>query len=101
MDLPEHVKSQWLRLFASRPEVKRAIVFGSRARGDGEPRSDIDLAIEAPQASDKQWLDLWYRLRDESDSLLIVDVLRMEEAPQALRQRILTEGKVLYERCSD
>ncbi|MCK6629918.1 MAG: nucleotidyltransferase domain-containing protein [Anaerolineae bacterium] len=34
--------------------MKQVILFGSRARGDAEVRSDIDLAIVAPAASGRQ-----------------------------------------------
>jgi predicted nucleotidyltransferase len=30
----------------SRPYIKRVYLFGSRARGDSRPESDVDLAIE-------------------------------------------------------
>jgi len=101
MDLPSRLKDQWSQLFAAHPEVKRAIVFGSRARSDAEKRSDVDLAIEAPEATARQWLDLWYSLKEESDTLLVVDVVRLEEASAELRHEILSEGEVLYERKQD
>ncbi len=101
MILPERVRSQWLRLFASRPEVQRAIVFGSRARGDAEPRSDVDLIILAPEATPEQWVDLWYKLKEDSETLLAIDVFRWEEASEELKQRVLADGEVLYERSKD
>jgi len=101
MNLPNRLKDQWCQLFAAQPEVKRAIVFGSRARDDAEKRSDVDLAIEAPEATARQWLDLWYSLREESDTLLVVDVVRLEEASAELRHEILSKGEVLYERKQD
>ena len=47
MDLsPSLVQS--IRGIASRyPEVKKVALFGSRARGDNQPNSDIDLAVWA------------------------------------------------------
>jgi uncharacterized protein len=82
---------------AARPEVQCIILFGSRARGDATARSDIDLAIEAPQATRRQWLELT-SLVEEAPTLLPIDLVRLEEAPPALRTRILAEGKTLYER---
>ena len=37
-----------LDLIRAVPAVRRIVVFGSRAVGDEEERSDIDLAISAP-----------------------------------------------------
>lgn len=82
---------------AAQPEVVRVILFGSRARGDSGPRSDIDLAIEAPNASRRQWLD-WEARIEAGDTLLRIDVLRWNEASSAMRQRIAAEGQVLYDR---
>ena len=36
-------------------EVESVILFGSRARGDANPRSDIDLAISAPEMKRSRW----------------------------------------------
>ncbi|MZP28190.1 nucleotidyltransferase domain-containing protein [Heliobacterium undosum] len=80
-----------------RPEVERIILFGSRARGDHEERSDIDLAIVAPDATQRQWFDILDAV-EEADTLYSIDVLRWEEVSNALRDRIANEGKVLYER---
>jgi predicted nucleotidyltransferase len=57
VDLPEHVRQQLVQLLSEHPEVAQAILFGSRSRGDAAPRSDIDLAIVAPTATSRQWLD--------------------------------------------
>lgn len=96
--LPEVLMGQWKReLFPRRP-IKRVILFGSRAREDAGERADIDLAIEAPQATRKEWLDICSFLREDSQTLLSIDVVRLEEAPSELREKILKEGIVLYER---
>ncbi|MFO1187730.1 MAG: nucleotidyltransferase domain-containing protein [Alphaproteobacteria bacterium] len=85
------------RAVAVFPEVRRVILFGSRARGDARPRSDIDLAIEAPGASSVRWFEI-LEAADEAPTLLKVDLLRLDEAPQDLADRIRREGRVIYER---
>ncbi|HVM96202.1 MAG TPA: nucleotidyltransferase domain-containing protein [Candidatus Acidoferrales bacterium] len=82
---------------ATHPQVDRVWLFGSRARGEARERSDIDLAIEAPGADRREWLELC-RIVEEADTLLPIDVVRLEEAPELLRQQVRTEGKILYER---
>src|SRR5690606_4806710 len=36
-------------------KVKRVILFGSRARGDHQPRSDVDLAFEFEKSKQSAW----------------------------------------------
>jgi predicted nucleotidyltransferase len=82
---------------AAHPEVRRVILFGSRARGTAQERADVDLAIEAPGATSRQWLDLLAEL-EEAPTLLCIDAVRLEEAPAGLRLRIAAEGRTLFER---
>jgi predicted nucleotidyltransferase len=96
IDLSEKLQRHLIQLLSTRPEVKQLILFGSRVRGDAEARSDIDLAIVAPTASPRQWLEITFLL-EEADTLLPIDVVRWEEASAPLQERILAEGKILYE----
>lgn len=42
------------------PEISRAIVYGSRARGDSRPDSDIDVAVELDGGNlDESLLAIW------------------------------------------
>lgn len=84
------------QLFMSYPEIEQTILFGSRARGDFSERSDIDLIIKAPNISKERWIDLAFRIAE-----LGIDILLWEEAPETLRQRVLKEGRLLYERNQD
>lgn len=83
-----------LRCFA---QIERIYLFGSRARGDALPRSDIDLAIACPEADAHVWADI-YETVDSADTLLKIDVIRLEEAAPELTARITAEGQLLYER---
>lgn len=82
---------------AETPEIERVVLFGSRARADYDPRSDIDLAIECPSAS----RDTWQHIRDTIENtrtLLFIDLVRLDTAPDASRTKVNEEGIVLYER---
>lgn len=82
------------------PEIRRVILFGSRAREDAWSRSDIDLAIDAPADS----ISLWERVMEIGDSLetlLPVDIVFLKQAPPGLAERIRAEGVVIYERNAD
>ena len=76
-----------LRRFA---QIERIYLFGS-------PRSDIDLAIACPGANARVWADICEAV-DGADTLLKIDVVRLDEAAPELAGRILTEGRLLYER---
>jgi len=94
--LPEAIRRLVSRLGAE-PSVLRVILFGSRARGDAEPRSDVDLAVDAPGLDAREWLRL-ADLAEQADTLLKVDLVRLDEAPAELRARIEAEGRTIHER---
>ncbi len=81
------------------PFVDKIVLFGSRARGNHYDRSDIDLAVFCDQASDAEWQQVLDCLcEDRIDTLLKVDCVRFEHSSAALKEHIMTEGKVLYEK---
>ena len=77
------------------PDVNYVILYGSRARGDEGPGSDIDLAIDASDMSDQTFALLWNAL----DDLLIIfsmDVVHIQALKnQPLLQAIRNEGFTL------
>lgn len=82
-----------IRELARRHGIRKAILFGSRARGDYSPKSDIDLALSGGE------IDL-FRLdvEDETSTLLRFDVVNMDHALQTeLLESIRKEGLVIYE----
>jgi uncharacterized protein len=83
---------------ARHPAVERVWLFGSRARGDNFERSDIDLAIEAPAMSQDDWSRTKLDFEDEAPTLLLIDLVRLEDAPELLREQIRGEGIIVYER---
>ena len=88
--LPPSVRPLVARL-AAEPGVRRVVLFGSRARGDGRERSDVDLALDAPGLSRAEWVRLWADAQ-EADTLYRIDLVRLDEAPVAFRERIEAEG---------
>ena len=80
--------------FARARGARRVTLFGSRARGDAGPRSDIDIAVEgcADMAAFREDVEerLW--------SLLSVDIVDLDRrVSPGLRASIEREGKVIYE----
>ncbi len=74
-------------------------LYGSRARGDHSPRSDIDLAILCPSASQREWLKI-LEIIEESDTLLQIDCVWLDELKDSdsLKEKILRQGKSLYQK---
>jgi uncharacterized protein len=73
-------------------------VFGSFARGDDRPDSDLDLAVVFPVGtSSEERFDRALRLGVELERRLgtSVDLIDLAEAPLRLQGRILTERVVL------
>jgi len=79
-------------------KIEKAIIFGSRARGDYQKTSDIDIAIYAPEISSLE-LNL---LRDELEQLDIIYKIDVVDffniSKQGLIENIKEEGKVIYEK---
>lgn len=93
--LPPIVPQLLARL--STENIQRIFLYGSRARGDAGPRSDIDLAIDAPSLSETEWNAI-YDAVEQADTLYKIDCVWLQKASAPLQQNILRDGKVLYER---
>jgi predicted nucleotidyltransferase len=76
--------------------VREARVFGSRATGAARRAADLDLAISAPAASDREWADLCDAL--ENAALIYeLDVVRPERTgSDRLREKIAREGVTVF-----
>ena len=77
--------------------VEEIWLFGSRARGDYEERSDIDLAIVCPKATHADWLKVM-KIVDEPDTLLKIDCIRFNDAEltEDFCKNILKDKRIIY-----
>lgn len=77
--------------------VEQLWLFGSRARGDNQPRSDIDMAIICPNATEEDWLQVM-NIIDEADILLKIDCVKFDKdrISHELYENILKDKKVIY-----
>ncbi len=90
---------RFFRDIATLPFVEKIALFGSRARGDHEERSDIDPCVFCGDAGEDEWLEVLACLeRDRVDTLLKVDCTRFEASNAAMRENVLKEGILLFER---
>jgi len=96
--LPQRTIDIIRRILAEVPEVEKAVIFGSRAKGTYRPGSDIDLALFGPKLD----LDTLGRIAgqlDESPIPYQVDLCLFDLIDHpGLREHIERVGKVFYER---
>ena len=85
-------------IFKRFPSVRSVRVFGSRATGGARRASDIDIAVSAPQMTDREWSDIREALTT-APFIYGLDIIRLETlADEKLRDRIDAEGVVVYTR---
>jgi uncharacterized protein len=85
-----------LRHLTESPKVVLVLLFGSRAVGDQDDRSDVDVAFSAPELS-KGDLALIRDKIELSRSLYKISISHLERMPVELREHVLRQGVVLYE----
>ncbi len=96
---------QMVRRIVSRFHPERIILFGSHARGDAGPDSDVDLLVVMPLSGSKQETQVEIRLalRNIHIAKDIVVTTPEEfqwrkEIPGTIERPAAREGKVLYAR---
>ncbi len=78
---------------AKQHDVKKVILFGSRARGTFQRTSDIDLALQGGNISQFR-----VDVEEETHTLLTFDVVNLaSDLSPELKKAINTEGVLLYE----
>ena len=81
---------------ALRYNISKVILFGSRARGNNKPMSDIDLAV-FPQADFEKWGSFSSEIDDLETLLKIDTVIINENTDPKLLANINQEGVIIYE----
>jgi predicted nucleotidyltransferase len=85
-------------ILARHPQVDKAVLYGSRAKGSYKNGSDIDLTLFGEQLSHRELLDITREL----DDLLLPYTIDLSIFHQLTHQDLLEHiqrvGKVFYER---
>jgi predicted nucleotidyltransferase len=96
---------QMVSRIVRRFDPERIILFGSHARGDAGPDSDVDLLIVLPFSGSKQEKTVEIRLalkdiRIPKDIVVTTpeDFLWRKEVPGTIERPAAREGKLLYVR---
>lgn len=92
-DLDTRIENDIIRI-AKKNNIKKIILFGSRARGTNSERSDIDLAVSGGNA-----LDFYYDVEEQAWTLLLFDVVDLDRGiSNELRAEIDRDGVIIYEK---
>ena len=84
--LPDSVRDA-LHFLVFVPEVRAIILFGSRAVGDNDEKSDFDISVSAPSLARNKFS----KLRDtiaHSRTLYKISISLLEAMPERLQKRI-------------
>src|SRR3990167_1280089 len=78
--------------------VKKVILFGSRSKKFSLERSDYDFAIDAPRASEMEWLKFSELVQENAPTLCQIDLIWLNmNISDKLRKEIINTGKTVYE----
>lgn len=80
-------------------DITKVVLFGSRARGDFDERSDYDIAIYGV-LDEKTMLDINYFLKNGVRGIYKIDVVYIQllDNDACIAEKIEKEGVILYER---
>lgn len=91
--IKENVITEIVEL-AQKYDLQKVILFGSRARGDFQRASDIDLAVSGGNVA-----MFAVDVEEETSTLLQFDVVNLDmDLQEKLRESIREEGIILYEK---
>jgi predicted nucleotidyltransferase len=77
--------------------VQQVIIFGSRAIGDNSERSDIDVAVFCPNADPQEWIAINDAI-SMVETLLKIDLVRLDQAAENFQNIIRQHGVIVYEK---
>ena len=86
-------------VFAEYPEVEKAVLYGSRAKGNHQNGSDIDLTLHG---SEQLTLQVLYKIMNQLDDLLLPYTIDLSIfthiSDQDLIEHIRRVGVLFYEK---
>lgn len=85
-------------VFSSFPEVEKAVLFGSRAKGNFNSGSDIDISVFGPELNFERMLEISIAM-DRLDLMEHVDLVHYERIKEPdLKNHINRVGITIFER---
>lgn len=95
MNLEEKILNEIIDISHKHDEIKKVILFGSRARGDNSIKSDIDLAIYC----DTSIVEFIEDIEMNTSTLLEFDFSHMKNIHDKIFiEQVEKEGIIIYEK---
>ena len=89
------------QIFSATRAVKEVVLYGSRAKGNYKPFSDIDIALKGEHLADEDLTDICYKLSESSLPYFCdVSIFHHLSSP-SLIDHINRRGKTIYKRSPD
>jgi predicted nucleotidyltransferase len=86
------------RILEKEPNIEQALIFGSRAKGNYKPGSDVDIALKGKNLTSQSVTDVSFQLNEETIMPYKFDVLNYHTIQEpALVKHINSVGIVFYE----
>ena len=96
--LPDNVVNKIEKVLTAQKEIEKAVIYGSRGRGDNHEGSDIDLALFGPELS----FDHQLKISGEIDELMLpwkTDIVIFHRIKnKKLADDIYKGGQILFQR---
>ena len=91
------VPRKQLQVFCQRYQVRRLALFGSVARGEAHPESDVDLLVTFQPGAQVGFIMLGQMRRELSEIFhRPVDLVPQDGLKPGIRESILAEARELY-----
>lgn len=85
------------KFLSKNKKIKKAILYGSRAKGNYNKGSDIDIVIVAPEMSFSEYLFFISQI-EELPILQKIDITKYELLEENIKSHIQRVGKEIYSR---
>ncbi|NLQ18055.1 nucleotidyltransferase domain-containing protein [Marinomonas sp. M1K-6] len=96
--LPESTFLKIQSVFACYSDIEQVVLYGSRAKGNYRPGSDIDLTLKGDALDDRTLRQVMQAL-DELNTPYLMDVSLFHQIQsEELKHHIFAFGKVFYQR---
>ena len=80
---------------AKKNGIKKVILFGSRARGDNQAKSDVDIAVYGC----RDFTNFYFDVEEKVWTLLTFDIVNMDnDVSEELKREIKRDGVIIYEK---